>query len=575
MTLPYRIALSRSDTSPATVVFIGSSTTAGTGTTPETNMVTRAARILHHAHGTGLPGCSYLADHPGWSTTGTLTPVQAGLSQQGRRLSPGATMTRTVPPCRAITVPYKQGAGSGAFRITVDGGTPVVVTPDSTGTVERYDGLHTIADLAPTAHTVTITADGTATISGLIAHDTTGPRVVNAGRPGSTSQHYADTTLAMRTHNRAVATLRPTLAVWTMGSNDYALDVPPATYKANMRAAIQRLRAACETRHGVVLVHSYRRLDVLTPAHPWSAYGQALQELAGGLDDVSFLDASAPWPVSQRADTDDLIGADAIHLTGSGYAWLGRLVAEHILGAADVPSTVGDPVDTDPAGWSGLVAAWRSSDLSQADGSDVTWTPHAGVETSPLTAPAGRAATFTQSGVAGYPAVRTTSAGRYLQTGAWSTTYSGPLTVLAVVKAGSADVTPHGNLWSGRSGVYAYVNTSGDNQITAGAGTVTQTATAYCGHQSWKVMGVVYDGQSSVLHTHDSDPVGIPLTVGGSYGLPGLTLGSNSGGGANFINALYAEVLVFDRALTESEMVSATGWLARRYHLDGTGRTSL
>lgn len=575
MTLPFRTAMSWSDVTPTTVVCIGSSTTAGTGTLPETNLVSRVARIVHHAHGDTLPGCSYLTDHPGWTTTGSITAVQAGLSQQSRRLAPGATMRRTVAACRAVTVAYRQGSGSGAFRIVVDNGPPVLITPDPTGSAERYDGVHTITGLAPTPHTVSITAEGTATVSGLIAHDATGPRFVNAGRPGSVSHHYSATAAAMRTHNRAIAAMRPSLVVWTLGSNDYTLNVPPAVFKENVRTAVQRLRAACETRHGVLLVHSYRRLDTQAPLHPWESYGQALAEVAAELDDTAYLDASAPWPVSQRADADDLICADAIHLTDRGYAWLARLVADRILYDTTIQSTAGDPVGTDPAGWPGLVAAWRSSDLTQADGTEVAWTPYAGVETSPLTAPTGKAATLMSAAVAGYPAVRTTAAGRYLQTGAWSTTYTGPLTVLAVVKAGSAGVSPYGNLWSGRSGVYAYANTSGDNLLTVGAGTISDTATAYCGHQSWKALGVVYDGLSSVLHTHDSIPVPVPLAVGPSYGLPGFTLGANSGGGSNFVDALYAEVLVFDRALTPGEMTAATSWLARRYHLDGTGRTSI
>lgn len=562
-----------------TVVCIGSSTTAGSvATTVERNWVTLLGQSLR---GTGPGGVSYPASRDlGWSFTGTRSLVNTGLSLWSRRLASDATMSRTVPRADAITIWHKQGVGATPFTVTIDG-TPHTVTPSTSGSVERHDGVWTSPPLTPGQHAVTIA--GQATIMGMYAHDgdtARGVSVVNAGYPGTHSADYAAASAAVRTHNRAVARLNPALVVMMIGANDYALRVPVQDYKANMRVAIQRLRAGCELRPSVLLVHPYPRYDVTDPVAPWSAYGEALRELAAELDDVDMLDLSSHYPTSTTADRYGLIAPDRIHQTDRGHAWMADLIADHLqsrLSADSAPTSVGGPVDTDPTSWPGVLAAWRSSTLTGTDGDPVTWAPHAGRHTSALTAPAGSAATLRLDGPAGHPAVVTSATGRYLQTGAWSATHTGPATVIAVVKAGSAAASPHGNLWSGRSGTYAYAGINGDNLLAIGAGGLTgpSAGNVYCGHQRWQALGVVYDSAATVLYTHDGDPQPLPLEHGPAYGLPGFTIAANSGAGANFLDALYAELIVYDHALSADRMRAALAWLARRYGLDGVGRTSV
>jgi lysophospholipase L1-like esterase len=558
------------------VVCVGSSTTAGA----LASAVDRGwvARLGHRLRG-GTTGVSYPASRDeGWSFTGTRSLVEAGLSLRSRRLAAGGTMTRVVT-ADAVTVWFKQGSGATPFTVTVDG-TAYTVTPSTTGSTERYDGEWTSPPLPADRHTVTIT--GPATVMGLYAHlgdRDTGVRVINAGFGGTRSADYATATTALRTHNRAVARLAPALVVMMIGANDYATQVPVADYKTNVRLAVQRLRSGCERQPSVLLVHTYARPDVDDPAAPWSDYGDALRELAAELVDVDVVDLSRHYPTGAAADRHGLISDDQIHQTDRGHAWMAELVADHLaarLAAASAPTDPADPGGTDPATWPGVLSAWRSSTLVGADGDAVTWLPHAGTETSPLDAPLGRQAQLRTDALAGYPVVATSSTGRYLQTGPWSTTHTGPVTVLAVVQAGSTANTPNGNLWTGRAGTYCYAGITGDNLLHIGAGSLTAPAagTVYCGHQRWQALGVVYDGADTALHTHDGAPVPLPLTNGSSYGLPGFTLGANSGAGANYVDALYADVIVIGRALSPDEMRSALAWLARRYHLDGNGRTT-
>lgn len=570
----WRTAYSWRAHQPVTAVMIGSSSIhghygAGYLSSVETNIVSMLSRRLGG-------GAGYLADHPGWALTGTSSVVNAGLSRFTRRLEPGAGMSRTMV-CEQVSVQHKQGpVAAGAFTVSIDG-VRWTVTPSASGTAERYDGVWTSPAMPYGPHTVTITAQTVTTI-GAVQAEIGMVRVVNAGHGGTSAHLYSQVVAASRTHNRALAAVAPSLLIWMVGSNDWADyngSSNATSFKAATRKALKMVRAACPEPPSILLVHQHRRFDVTSPQSTWQEFGAALAELADELPDTAFLDASGAFPLDRASDVDQLIGPDGVHLTDRGAALLADLIGDAILAPQTPPFTSAPLSGTDPASLPGVLAAWRASDLTGADGSAVTsWAPYAGTETSPLLSSA-TAPILRHNAHTTHQAVDTTG-GRPLQTGAWSTTYTGPLTVLAVARCGTATTSSAGNLWSGRTGVYAALQLPADNVVAPSAGGVSAPASqwTYAGTSGWSVYGVVYDGPDSMVHIHGLDPVALPLTNGASYGLPGLTLAANSAASGSYADAQYMEVLVYGRALTPVEMTSAVAMLARRYHLDGYGRTS-
>jgi lysophospholipase L1-like esterase len=573
----FRRAWSQRHIKRVTIACVGSSTTHGTGAT-----TLERAWVNHLARRLGSRSRTYLPHHPGWTTVGAVAPVEGGLSLRSVQLAPGASLTRSTTSCNVLQVLYRKRGG--AFTVSVDGSAVTTMYPPATSG-EHYDGIAVVGSLPLGAHTVTITASGATpvTISGLCVVDTThenGVDVVNAGLGGTYSASYSTPALAMRAHNHALGAHDPELLIMMIGSNDYALGTDPGIYHDRMRAAVLAARSACPRDMPVLLVHGHKRFDV-TPVHPWDDYGSALYDVAQVLPDVGFLDLSGHFAVTPASDTAGLVSADGVHLSDAGHAWVGDLIGNELLSPGAWPPPSDSPVtdpSQEPSLLPGLVAAWDNTGLTGEAGDEVDWTPHLGTETAALTAPPGRRATLRLAGPAGRPTVVTTSTGRCLQTGPWSTPVTGPLTILAVVRPGAAALnagSPPGVLFSGRSGRYTALNIAGDNlaQLFIGDTAGPGVATAYFGTGRWKVVALVVDGTTVSLLGHDNDPQVATVTPGGAYGLGGFTIGGNSGMAAN-IDAEWAEILVFGRALTATEIGTSIRHLARKHALDGSGRTS-
>ncbi|NUT90856.1 MAG: hypothetical protein HOY78_02385 [Saccharothrix sp.] len=563
-----------------TIACIGSSTTHGTGALSLDRGWT--SQLSRRLDGQSL---TVFTHHPGWTTVGGSVEVDGGLSTRSRRLDPQTGMMRTTTPCTGIQVFYRQLGG--AFTIEVDGVMVGTVSPPAI-TGDHYAGVATIEGLSRTPHALVVRATGNTptTISAvreLTGSPKSGVHVLNAAYAGTSSVTYSARTPGMRGNNRAIGAQDPSLLIFMVGSNDYASQVDPALYAEQMRAAVLATRAACPRRPPVLLVQSFKRFDVVDPTHPWDAYGDALYDLAAALPDVDYLDLSGHYPAEAESDDTKLISVDRIHQNDAGHAWMGDLVADHLLTPEPTApwSDFGALPDPDPATLPGLISAWNTSGLTSVpEGSETDWAPYAGAETASLTAPTGRRALVRRRGLAGRPTVVTQagSPGRCLQTGAWSKTYDGPLTVLMVVKPSAA--SPHtqgGVLFSGRTEKYLGLSMAGDNlaQLLVGGVAPPHTVTGYLGTGSWKVLAVTHDSGAVTMATDDgAKTVSAPGTApGADYGLSGLTIGGNTGMSST-LDADFAEVMVFDRALSPVETGQALRFLARKYRLDGYRRTS-
>lgn len=582
----YRRGLARRHTIPADVIVVGTSTVFGTGASSvESGFTARLGQALRARHGVATGGCHYLPTHPGWTRGGSWSLANRDFGEASIALTAGAWIERTVTTCSGFVLQFRQGTSSASTILVSIDGAPAITVPVQQGVVSAHDGVWRSGPLPRGTHSIRIQAPSTGTVDvgGLYALDgdeASGIRTWCGGTPAVTSAVWTPAHPAAASHWARAGALAPALLVFMVSSNDYATQVDPVVFKDNVRSAIELARLAgphCP----VLLVHTYLRPGTGTPTHPWSAYGQRLAELATELTDVDVLDVGPHWPVDQVADEDNVISADDVHPTDTGHAWLADLVAEHLAAVPDPPPSTGPTLGAvDPAALTGLVSAWRAGDLPQSDGAPIaSWAPYAGRETAPLTQPVtARQPTVRLDVVAGQAAARFrqptapySTSGPYLATAAWATPAPSPVTVAVVARLDR----PYGNAFSGIAASHlSMLILGGDLVMGMMAGPSTNGSYVVTGARRWAVYIAVYDGANSRFWQtgRAAQPVAIADHV--ADGLSGLTLGANHLGG-NTGNLDVAELLVYDRALTETEAQDVLAVLARRYGIDRVGRTSV
>lgn len=578
----FRRRLARRLIEPVNVTVVGTSTVFGTGAPDAASgFVARLGQILRGRLGYPTGGLHLLPTHPGWTRTGTWAQPNADLGEASMSLTNGATMAATAT-CTGFRILFRQGSSvATTFTVTIDAGTAQTVTVQN-GSSSSYDGTWESGPLTRGPHTVKITAPATGTceIGSVYAYDgdeTTGVRTWCGGVPGVTSARFSDTGYAGAvSHWRRIGSLAPAALVLMLSGNDYASQTDPAVFEANVRRVIALYRLTHPLPDApVLLVHTYLRPGTGTPAHGWVDYGAALAHVAADTPAVDLFSVGSHWPTSQVDDVDDLLSSDNVHPTPAGHAWLAELVADRLIGdGIDYPSTPA-PVDptplaqvVDPA----LVARWRASDLTAADGAAVgTWTPGAGSDLTPLTQTvSGRQPVLRANALAGRPVLTFTqptapysTTGQCMATTAWTEPVLGPVTVAAVLRLRR----PYGNAWSGISTTALSMLILG-GELTMGmmAGTSSNGGYAIVGLNGWIGVVAVYDGLSSRLHQTRWATQHVPIPDHSAAGLTGLTLAGNNSG-ANTGNLDVAEFAVYRRALTENESDALLAELATTYGL--------
>lgn len=582
-----RRALSRRHIDTADIVCVGTSTTFGTGASSvDAGLVARLGQTLRGRLGAGTAGVHYLPTHPGWTRSGSWAHVGRDLGQASTSLTGGAWIERTVACCTGFRVLFRQGTSAAtSFTVMIDGGTPQAVAVQA-GNMASYDGTWTSAALPRGQHTIRITgpAAGVAEFGGLYAFDgdgMTGIRVWNGGTPAVTSAVWAPGAAGAASHWRRAGSLNPALLVMVVGSNDHATQMPPEVFEANIRGAIRYARLASGAPLPVLLVLPYRRPGAGAGTYWFSDYGQRMESIASDLPDVDYLDLSAHWPASHVSDADQLLCADGVHPSDRGHAWAAELIADHLLsGIGAAPSSSAPPSSApDPAALPGLVAAWRASDLAGADGDPVAaWQPYAGSETATLAqAASSRRPVLRQRRVGGGPAVEFrqptnphSTSGAYLATPAWTTPVGGACTVVSVMRLDRQ----YGNAWSGvGSRLSMLILGGGDLAMGMMSGASTNGGYVTVGHR-WAVYAAVYNGAVSRFWQTGWPTQSLDIPAHANSGLTGLTLAANAAGG-NTGNLDITELMVFDRALADTEVQGCLDVLARRYGIDGVGRTSV
>ena len=130
-----------------------------------------------------------------------------------------------------------------------------------------------------------------------------------------------------------IARLTPSVVVITVGSSDYASGTGVAAYEASIRAAIATVNTTLSVDPVFILVHSWKRYDVVSPAHAWDEYGAALRRVAADIpESVIYVNASRAFDVSGTFTDDpfNLFTADAVHGSNRAHALLAAEISKVI-----------------------------------------------------------------------------------------------------------------------------------------------------------------------------------------------------------------------------------------------------
>lgn len=162
----------------------------------------------------------------------------------------------------------------------------------------------------------------------------TGPGVAgyNGGIGGTTSSNYLTTDVLNN-----IALTQPIAVFHGIGSNDWANNVNPATYEANVRASIASIDAVITKPHVHILMQQHTRPGTRTYA--WDEYSVAMRRIADDADNRVFID------LGPAIDTTDPFGVDPFgfgegdgtHLNAAGEDVLGELMTR----ALGVPGGTG------------------------------------------------------------------------------------------------------------------------------------------------------------------------------------------------------------------------------------------
>lgn len=342
-------ALASAGSSPAQVVAFGDSITEGTGATTVAN---RWQTLMQTALRDGAVGAQFpfIPAWPMTSAPGTpvvragnvgqnSTSTGTGLGWRGIDLrddTASLTFTFTGDRCKVM---YFASSGGGIMSVTIDGGTPVLVSqkvPDAPGGNQAWDS----GALTAGVHTVVIRRSATSVagnfvyVQGLLTYNgdlTSHVRVLDAARHGAnTSLLTAARTSAAGLSLAAAGGAK--LAIIGYGTNDFGL-IPVADFRANIDRLIAGLRAGGFT-GSILLLGMY--LGGGRDNDAWSVYMDEYAAIAAADPDVYYLDLRDYMPAVPTPSTDPSgLGYynDSLHPNDLGYARMAKILTARLKGA--------------------------------------------------------------------------------------------------------------------------------------------------------------------------------------------------------------------------------------------------
>jgi lysophospholipase L1-like esterase len=381
----WQAALSNADTIKTSALLIGSSTTQGGNATVLDNRYTDVlGQILHKQYNAAsVKGGKHIRIFDsGWSTTGTTTLNDDGLGLHSRSLSAGATLSRTITESTGFDLHYVQGPGQGSFTVSVDGGSAVTVTPNTTGAANRHDGTYTVTGLTEGSHTILVTATNACIINGVYVHNgdaTTGVRIYNSGLGGADSTDFVASN-ADTIWTRA-ATLDTSMVLLMLGSNDFSSSTDPDTFKDNVYTLIRKVWTnLSSTRPDVVLVNSYKRFDQVGygTVYNYQQYAEKMEELAEEYNGVYYVDIADLYPLVNDSVNDplNLVDTDSIHMTDAGHRFMARVLAQRLtptISPAPLGQMIASQITNTPSGEIAATTVQAALNELDADKASITY----------------------------------------------------------------------------------------------------------------------------------------------------------------------------------------------------------
>lgn len=371
---------------PVNVAVIGDSIAFGSGTAvasaPDvsdylTTMIVQLSRYLNQAPPYGLradetqspAGASYnpgvgggycvptrlqgqgIAD-PWRVAAGTVTSISRGMGLRSLQINAASRLAFTAPSANAFFWWYEDGASNlGTPAVSIYAGDynanrtgrqvdnyPMTMNTGLAQYTRTFSGI-----MLPARGRYTVEfspSSGTPVLDMLYVADNdlqSGVRVYNYAFGSQLSTNFADSSTAATTAATASKSLQAfgtsgiDLIVIYLGANDYANDVAPATFQANLEAIVDKYRAAQTRPQAFLIVSHFARYDKASPVYPWTQYQTAMKNVTSTRTQVDYLDL-APWfPASQAADTDDdLVDTSGVHLTAAGQSIAAQAIANKL-----------------------------------------------------------------------------------------------------------------------------------------------------------------------------------------------------------------------------------------------------
>ncbi|SNS58414.1 GDSL-type esterase/lipase family protein [Rhodococcoides kyotonense] len=602
--IPRRIltkALAQRGTQIVNTGIMGASVAAGHNSTPRWrkfwNLLGEAFHAQYNPVGIAGGFHSLLTELNSWAFTGTTSQVRRGFGTGSVAFSAGATASLSPAVTTGFTVYYAQGPGQGPFKIKLDNGADVTVTPDTSGAL-RYDGVWSSQALVRQGHTIKITAVGACEINSVYVIDqdhNVGVRFMCGALGGNLSADFLNSTYAP-THWAQVAALAPKMLAVHVGSNDHNAGVPVATYKANLEAILTQIETTLGYRPWVpIIAQNPRTGDFLTPVAPWSAYVQAMKEVAAAHPTwVSFHDYGPLFPqVEADGDGGGILSTDKVHPTTLGHEVIFMELARQfgvparsntaVTPPVGIPIVPGTSSSVTPVSVTrGLVSRFSAksfADYGIADGTAVAeWPVEQGSSLVPMSqATEARRPVYRATGApGGQPAVQLDAAlTQSMASAAWASGVDTPLTIIAVF---SPTATPASSqtIVSGMAATrYIALQNSNDNRIAvlpgATTGTLRSAPSTVVASTMYAVAGKV-DGASSSLHINKKSATvtGTLVTTAENAvaGLSGVSIGrAASSATTGNMSGYVSEVLVYNVALTQTEIDTIMTELGTAYSL--------
>lgn len=331
----FELALSDIYSKPVSGVVLGASTSNGSGANPDGyyGIFALLAKMIQHSYNpvNVIGGYGLKVRNGVWTGGGVGTDVEQIGLKQALVLTPGSTPRQFVSSlqhCDGIELMFTPS--SSPFTLTIDGGSPITITPDSTGLWRSETltlGQHTLVLRPPSSGSTVL--EHAYFNSG---DRNSGFRMYLGTMPGSRSTEWLPTGQGAGFWDR-VEQIQPSIIPMMVGANDANGSStgpvnPVATYKANLQTLIDEAKSRCDRLPWIPLIGQQNT------GMTYPLYEAAMREVAMANRDVctfhSYYSAFETTQAEAQADVNDVWvdgETSPAHLSNRGHHVAANIIA--------------------------------------------------------------------------------------------------------------------------------------------------------------------------------------------------------------------------------------------------------